>query len=158
MRIYLTQHGMAVPKDEDPDRPLSDDGRRNVQRLARFLRDRGVRVARLLHSGKTRAEQTAALLAGSILVSGQHGAHDGLGPKDPLEKIVPEIAFWSEDTLLVGHLPHLGRLAALLVASNPDLPIVAFKPGSVVCLERDGAVGWSLAWMIRPELLTAVGD
>ncbi len=22
MRIYLTQHGLAVPKDVDPDRPL----------------------------------------------------------------------------------------------------------------------------------------
>jgi len=37
MRIYLTQHGPAVPKDVDPDRPLNEQGREDVRRLADFL-------------------------------------------------------------------------------------------------------------------------
>ena len=37
MRVYLVQHGDAVPKEVDPDRPLSDTGRQDIERLAKFL-------------------------------------------------------------------------------------------------------------------------
>ena len=57
MKLYLTQHGLAVAKDVDPERPLSEQGRRDVRRLVDFLADAGVRVKQVLHSGKTRAEQ-----------------------------------------------------------------------------------------------------
>jgi phosphohistidine phosphatase len=153
MRIYLAQHGLAVPKDVDPDRPLTEQGRDDVQRLAERLGNTGVRVGQVLHSGKTRAEQTAAMLADALLPEGKPQAHAGLAPKDPLETIVPEIASWSVDTLIVGHLPHLGRLVSLLLVSDPDRPLLASQPGSMVCLEQDAEGQWVLAWMIRPELL-----
>ena len=153
MRIYLTQHGLAVPKDIDPDRPLSEQGREDVRRLAEFLDKAGIQVGQVLHSGKTRAEQTAEILAEALLPDGQPQAHAGLGPKDPLEKVSPEIAFWSVDTLIVGHLPYLGRLASLLLASDPDRPLLAFQPGTMACLEKDAEGHWVLAWMVRPELL-----
>jgi phosphohistidine phosphatase len=153
MRIYLTQHGLAVPKDVDPDRPLSEQGREDVQRLAEFLDKAGIQAGQVLHSGKTRAGQTAAILANALLPTGEQQARAGLGPKDPLEKVSPEIAFWSVDTLIVGHLPYLGRLASLLLVSDPDRPLLAFQPGSMACLEKDAEGQWVLAWMVRPELL-----
>jgi phosphohistidine phosphatase len=153
MRIYLTQHGLAVPKDVDPDRPLNEQGREDVRRLAELLDKAGIQVDQVLHSGKTRAEQTAKILAETLLSTGEPQAHAGLGPKDPLEKVSPEIAFWSVDTLIVGHLPYLGRLASLLLASEPDRSLLAFQPGSMACLEKDAEGQWVLAWMLRPELL-----
>lgn len=30
MRIYLVQHGLAIPKEVDPERPLSEQGREDV--------------------------------------------------------------------------------------------------------------------------------
>jgi phosphohistidine phosphatase len=158
MRIYLTQHGQAVPKDMDPDRPLSEQGREDVRRLAVLLGNAGIEVGQVLHSGKTRAAQTAAILAERLLLDGQPQAHAGLGPKDPLETVSPEIAFWSVDTLIVGHLPYLGRLASLLLVSDPDRPILAFQPASVACLEKDAEGQWVLAWMLRPELLAPDRD
>jgi len=158
MRIYLTQHGLAVPKDVDPERPLSEQGRQDVRRLADFLGQAGIQVEQALHSGKTRAEQTAAILAEPLLPAGQPQARPGLGPNDPLETISPEIAFWSEDTLIVGHLPFLGRLTSLLLVSDPDRPTLAFQPGSMACLEKDADGHWLLVWMIRPELLAPVRD
>jgi phosphohistidine phosphatase len=109
--------------------------------------------ARRLHVGKRRAEQTAGILAEVLLREGQPQAHPGLGPTDPLEKVSPEIAFWSVDTLIVGHLPYLGRLAALLLVSDPDRPLLAFQPGSAACLEQNTEDQWVVAWMVRPELL-----
>jgi len=45
----------------------------------------------------------------------------------------------------------MARLVAHLVAGDEQLPMVAFKPGSLVCLERN-VDSWQIAWMLRPEL------
>jgi phosphohistidine phosphatase len=153
MRIYLIQHGLAVAKDIDPDRPLSEEGREDVRRLAGLMGNAGIRVGQILHSGKTRAEQTAMLLAAAMLPGAKLRAHAGLGPQDPPDMLAAEIARWSVDTLIVGHLPCLGRLASLLLLSDPDRPLLAFRPGSMACLERDAQGQWLLASMVRPELL-----
>jgi phosphohistidine phosphatase len=158
MRVYLAQHGLAVPKETDPERPLSEQGREDVRRLADLLEGAGIRVEQALHSGKTRAEQTAALLARAVLPGGQAQGRSGLAPNDPVEPLASEIESWSADTLLVGHLPFLGRLASLLLAADADRPTLAFQPGSLACLERDATGPWALAWMIRPELLGQATD
>ena len=66
MRLYLVQHGEALPKQVDPERPLSERGRSDVARVADFLKGAGIRVTRVAHSGKTRARQTAELLASFV--------------------------------------------------------------------------------------------
>jgi phosphohistidine phosphatase len=63
MRLCLVQHGAALAKEVDADRPLSEHGVRDVRRVAAFLKDAGIPVTRIVHSGKARAEQTAHLLA-----------------------------------------------------------------------------------------------
>ena len=158
MRIYLTQHGLAIPKEIDPQRPLSEQGVDDVRRLAEFLRRAGLQVGRVLHSGKLRAEQTALLLADALGSADRPDGRSGLAPNDPVEPLAKELDVWSEDTLLVGHLPYLGRLASLLLGSGADRPVLAFHPGSMACLERDEDGRWSLAWMIRPEILGPTGD
>jgi len=155
MRIYLTQHGEALAKDVDRERPLSEQGRADVQRLAEYLRDTGVRVEQIWHSGKTRAEQTAALLAEAILPDGRPEARPGLGPNDLVEPLASVIRTWSSDLALVGHLPFLRHLACLLLDSEPDPATLAFEPGSMACLERDAAGQWALLWMLRPEQLAS---
>jgi len=55
--------------------------------------------------------------------------------------------------MIVGHLPFLGRLAALLLTGNADNDVVAFQFGCVVCLKREGPGKWKLEWMIVPKLL-----
>jgi phosphohistidine phosphatase len=153
MRIYLTQHGLALPKDVDPDRPLSSQGRNDVRRLADFLGNADIQVGQVLHSGKPRAAQTAAMLAEALFADGQPCTHAGLGPNDPVETLSATIMTWSVDTLIVGHLPHLGRMASRLLVDDPDRPLLAFQPGSMACLEQDAQRRWTLAWMVRPELL-----
>lgn len=153
MRIYFAQHGLAVAKEVDPERPLSKEGWEDVRRLARFLEGTDLRVGQVLHSGKVRAQQTANLLAETLLPGGQPQSRDGLNPNDPVELLSTEIAAWTTDTLVVGHLPFLGRLASLLLVSDPDRPILGFQPGTLACLQRDPAGHWTLAWMIRPEVI-----
>ena len=85
MKLYLVQHGEALPKEVDSDRPLSDQGQQDVERLARFLANRGVRVSQVWHSGKTRARQTAELLAAALAPGVKAEARAGLAPNDPTE-------------------------------------------------------------------------
>jgi phosphohistidine phosphatase len=109
----------------------------------------------MTHSGKTRAEQTALLLAPAFSQAPEPQAQPGLSPKDPVEPLARSIADWTEDTLIVGHLPFLARLVSQLVSGDPERPILAFQPGSLACLARENKGDWRIAWMILPDLLTA---
>jgi phosphohistidine phosphatase len=155
MRIYLAQHGLAVPEEVDPARPLDPQGRQEVEAVARFLGEAGVRVGQVVHSGKTRAEQTAAILAGAVAPAVEVQARQGLGPKDPVEPVAAWLQGLTVEVLVAGHQPFLGRLAALLLAGDAARVAIAFEPGSIACLERDPGTQWRLVWMIRPELLRA---
>ena len=151
VKAYLIQHGEAKKKEEDPARPLTEDGRAEVERIGRFLARIGVGVNRIFHSGKLRAAQTAELIAKYVKPVEGIEAVEGLDPlADP--RIWAEKLDRSEhDLMLVGHLPHLKRLASLLLTGRDDLEIVRFRYGGVVCLERDEK--WSILWVIRPDIL-----
>jgi phosphohistidine phosphatase SixA len=51
--------------------------------------------------------------------------------------------------MLVGHLPHLNRLAALLSGMSPSNEI-NFIPAMMACYRCDGAL-WRLDWTIVPR-------
>lgn len=153
MRLYLVQHGEALAKEVDSDRPLSDRGQRDIDRLARFLANCGVRVARVWHSGKTRARQTAELLAAAVAPGMKTGPRAGLAPNDPTEGFAETLATWREDAMVVGHLPFMARLVTRLVTKSDGGTTVAYLPGSLVCLERGEDGAWAIAWMLRPELM-----
>jgi phosphohistidine phosphatase len=62
MLLYLVQHGEAKKEEEDPQRGLTDKGRKDVQTIAASARKMNVQPDRIFHSAKLRAQQTAALL------------------------------------------------------------------------------------------------
>src|SRR5262245_48286544 len=78
MRAYLVQHGKAVSAEEDPNRSLTDEGREDVRRVARFLCEQRISVSLIMHSGKSRAEETAHILAGNLRVAAGPNHTDGL--------------------------------------------------------------------------------
>lgn len=153
MKLYLVQHGQAVPKQEDPERPLSEQGRSDVRRVASRLGAAGVRVVRVWHSGKLRASETAGILAGKVCSGKQVEMIKGIKPDDPVGEFASDADVWGEDTLVVGHLPFMSRLVSLLVADDSEHELVRYTPGSVVCLERDDADRWVISWMLAPGLL-----
>lgn len=156
MRVYLVQHGLAEDEAVDPARPLSGQGREDVARVAGFLSlFEKPRPVKILHSGKLRAKQTAEMFAegwGGIAIE----QADELSPNDDPSLWEAKLASMSEDLMLVGHLPHMQRLAALLVVGDPDRQAVRFRNGGVLCLERDEG-GWSILWQINPTLFYGEG-
>jgi phosphohistidine phosphatase len=152
MRLYLVQHGNAVPEQLDPERPLSAAGRREIEAVARLLAGTGTRAVRVAHSGKLRAQQTAELLVTALAPGTAPEIMPGLNPNEPVEPMARTIADWTSDVMLVGHLPFMGKLVARLVAGDERKPVAAFVPGTVVCLERGDADHWAITWMVRPQL------
>lgn len=158
MHLYLIQHGDAKSEQEDPARPLSDKGRRDAEKVAGFLSANiGFGVENIFHSGKLRAQQTAEIFVRHV--PSAHGLTkvDGLAPlDDPSQwaKKLNEVTALTmgADTMIVGHMPYLGRLAALLLRGKPEGKIVEFRMGGVVCLKKDPP-GWALEWAITPEIL-----
>ena len=152
MKLYLVQHGEALPGAEDPERPLSERGRQDVQALTEILGAAGVRVARVWHSGKLRAAQTAAIIADRVCPRCRTEAIAGIKPDDSTAEFTQDVDVWEEDTLVVGHLPFMSRLVSRLVCGDPEQELVSYYPGSVVCLERSGAHSWRVLWMLRPDV------
>ena len=155
MHIYLVQHGVAVPKDENPEKPLSDSGRDDIKKMASFLGRSRISAARVLHSGKLRALETALLLA-EVLGPGNvvEEADSCLAPNDPTDELFAAIDGWTDDTIVVGHLPFMSKMVSRLVTGDEEETVVHFKPGSVACLERgENGGGWTVQWFLRPELL-----
>jgi phosphohistidine phosphatase len=153
MRLYLVRHGKAMDVTRDTERPLSEVGRDEVGRVAAFLEEHGVRVARVAHSGKARAAQTAEILAAAVAPDTGTEETDGLMPGDPVEPVARAAARWTQDTMLVGHLPFMALLASLLLSGDQETVGVRYRPGTVVCLHKDGGALWSLAWAVQPVLL-----
>lgn len=148
MRAYLMRHGEAT---HEPGNPLSPNGRSDVAVIAHFLADRGVRVERIEHSTKLRAQQTAQILAEKLTLAGIVEVA-GVAPLDDPLGWAAQMQERNEDILLVSHLPFLPKLFSILVCGYADESIIAVPPATVICLVRDAGI-WSLRWMVTPELL-----
>jgi phosphohistidine phosphatase len=155
MNLYLVQHGEAMPEKEDPQRPLSEKGRRDIKTTASFVSQRGhIRAHIVLHSGKTRALQTAQILAEHANPPDGVKQADGLAPLDDPSIWAGRLSEITEDLILVGHLPHLEKLASLLLCGTAEKKMVDFRMAGIVCLGRDETGNWTLQWIIIPDMLS----
>jgi len=154
MNVYLVQHGEALSKEENPDRPLSAKGKADIRKTASFVSEHlDFSVTSIYHSTKTRAQQTAEILGEYCNPSGGVSSVDGLDPlADPLPWVT-RLNSTGEDTMVVGHLPHLSKLAALLLCRDDTKNIVKFQMGGIVCLEKGAEGFWSVVWMVIPQLI-----
>ncbi len=154
MKLYLVQHGEAADEAVDPRRPLTSQGREDVARVAAFIQRAGVEVHQIRHSGKLRAEQTAAIFGDYLKPAGGVVAVSGLNPKDDVHPIAAQLRSETRPVMLVGHQPSLEGLAGLLLCGDRGRLVVEFERGGVVCLGRNPDSGvWSLQWAVTPGLI-----
>ena len=156
MKLYLVQHGEACSVEEDPERPITEKGKADVNRLAVFLRKSGVSVERVIHSGKLRAKQTAERLANAIANGIKLETSELIKPNDNPEAFSQLSYCWATDTLVVGHMPFMARLVSQLTHGSFDILYANFTPGSIVCLNAPritagSSTGWSSPnWSANP--------
>jgi phosphohistidine phosphatase len=155
MLVYLVRHGEAKAKEVDPQRGLTEAGRREAKAVARTVARAAPDIRHIWHSGKRRAAETAAIFAEALAGGGSAPAiheHAGLNPDDPVTPVAEELASLDEDVALIGHLPFLDRLTALMVGldARSNAGIVEFKPSATLCLKRTEE-RWRILWFVNYE-------
>ncbi len=149
MALYLVQHGKSLPKDADPEKGLSEEGRQEVALIADMAAKAGISVSAILHSGKKRAAQTAEIFAAALSPAGGVKQTDGLAPLDDVAAFAEAIDA-GRDTMLVGHLPFMEKMTSYLVAGDAERTVFKFQNGGIVALEKEKDSG---RWMITGALL-----
>ncbi|TLM97403.1 phosphohistidine phosphatase SixA [bacterium] len=157
MDIYLIQHAEAVSEKEDPARPLSHEGEVTMEKVAALATRLRIKPDFVFHSEKLRAKQTAEILARQLGLSDKLREKHGLGPLDP----VAPVAQWLKEQAakglvglaIVGHLPFLDKLAALLITGKEEFGVVSFQNGAIVKLvpTHDGT-RYVVQWIITKQL------
>jgi phosphohistidine phosphatase len=143
MALYLVQHGKSLPKDQDPDQGLSEDGTTETERIASLAQGYGVSVSQIRHSVKTRARQTAEILARALK------PQNNIQEITCAAKIDPD-----ENVMLVGHLPFMERITSYLITGSIDQPVIKFQNSGIVCLDKDPE---TQAWVIKWTLMSNIG-
>jgi phosphohistidine phosphatase len=153
MLLCLVQHAEALSKGEDPSRRLSEKGIADIKKVAAFAKELRVSAHQIVHSGKMRALQTAQILADHIAAGVKILESDGLAPMDDPEIWHDRISRINDDLMLVGHLPHLARLSALMLCGDKEMSAVNFEMGSIVCHKKSDDGNWAVDWIIKPRML-----
>lgn len=159
MELLLVRHGEAVPTAgaaTDGARALSASGRAQMRGVARALGRLGLRLDRLHHSPLLRAVESAQLLTGAL--KGPTRVDPGLAVA-PSESLLRGLG--GERLALVGHEPHLGRLATVLLrgwsAVEGRPAALALRKGAVAWLEGEPRAGaCRLRALLPPEALEAL--
>jgi phosphohistidine phosphatase len=141
--LCLLHHANAVEAAVDPQRPLSDAGRRHAERIAERAQARELRPDVIWHSGKLRARQTAEPLWRRCNPLAEFSAARALQPDDPPEWIRDTVDGDPRLIVLVGHMPHMARLYRLLTEAAPSG--MEFPLHGLVALSREDS-GWVEVW------------
>jgi phosphohistidine phosphatase len=154
MEIYLIQHAESKSKEEDPERPLTDKGRNDTEKVASYARNHAdIDIKIIFHSGKLRAIQTAEILAKFINPSEGFRESDGLEPMADPDIWAERISTSKGNIMLVGHLPHLGKLAGVLLNADESKNVVNFQNSGMVKLVQAEDGIWMMYWMIVPSIV-----
>jgi phosphohistidine phosphatase len=151
MRLYLVQHAEAMSEEQNPDRPLTDLGRQQTAWVANVAGKLGVEIDEIRHSGKTRARETAEIIAEALGPSQGVTAVSGLSPLDDVEPVAQEVEGASGTWMLVGHLPFMERMAGYLLTGDAHQPVIDFTNAGIVCLEKMEE-RWQAAWILTPQI------
>ena len=148
MHVFLVHHGEAVGPEVDAQRPLSESGRADVERIAAQAAAHGARPAVVWHSGKLRAKQTAQEFWRACNALAEFAVTKDLQPDDPPQWMRDRLRAEPRDVLIVGHFPHLPRLLSLLVSGGEgggDFP----PHGIVALVTDDEGDTWRELWRIE---------
>ena len=152
MKLYLMRHGDYHADDIQKQGTLTEQAISKLKTMVEFLAPLQLEADRILHSGKSRAAQTANIIANAFKVHSSARVCNFLNPHDDLAQLLGEITEETQDLLVVGHLPFLGRLASKLLIGDEDKEIISFEAGTLICLEQVERKRWLIKWMLSPSL------
>jgi phosphohistidine phosphatase len=148
--ILLMRHADAVSDEVDGARPLSAKGREQVARVCEALsKVADIDPEQIWHSPLVRSRETAELLVKGLGLKAKLLLAPGLEPENDPAAIAAVLETETRDIAIVGHEPHLGVLASLMVHGPVRAGVYyPFPKAGVVALTRSGKA-WKSQWLVR---------
>jgi phosphohistidine phosphatase len=156
MLLHLLRHAHAGDpyawEGPDAERPLSDKGRGQSDRLGRFLAGQGFSPDLLITSPKVRSVETAEIVAKALDAS--LAVDDRLSSALSLETVEAILTAHGDPDrpVLVGHDPDFSELVAVLCGAAG----VPMRKGAFARIEVDRPLqpgAGTLRWLLPPDLL-----
>lgn len=151
MLIHLMQHGACLPKELDPNQPLSPVGREQIEKSARAAQLLGLRFELIIASPKVRSLQTAEIMAAHTgYPTSRIQVTEAVKAMAPVSATLDFIEEYEglDSILIAGHLPSLGKLASEMLTKGNDLDIGIENGGlmqiGVASPKTKGILGWYL--------------
>ncbi len=153
MELILWRHADAENGRDDMKRELTDKGRKQAARIAKWLRKRIDKEWLILSSPALRTRQTADAL------EMKYATKLTLSTEATPNSVLRE-AHWpdgNQNVIIVGHQPTLGQIAARLLSGRHG--DIAVKKGAIwwfsTTEEDDLISGITLRTVINPDLVEA---
>jgi phosphohistidine phosphatase len=161
--LYVLRHAIAVERGtadhaDDSLRPLSEDGRAKMRRMAAGMEAMKLSFDLVFSSPYLRARQTAEIVTRQFGIEHLLRMTGHLEPAGNPERLMHEIAdagSSSQNLLIVGHEPYLSDLISVLLTGDARLQL-ALKKGGLCRLTIDRpryARCAILDWLLTPAHL-----
>lgn len=148
--LYLVQHAERVDKAVDPNKPITTQGRKDIKKTAHFLKKQKPEIKTIFHSQQLRAKQTAEVLGKTLKIDLKTVSY--LEWDSPVTEAKAKIDATKNHMMIVGHMPHLGKLASALLTGKSSSDVIEFQKAGIVCLQQDAKGQWSVTWVVTPGL------
>ena len=162
MNIYILRHGEAgthasLPS-KDSERPLTEAGRNEVEKVAESLRGLRVEFDRVATSPLKRAKETAEIVVKVYDSSSPKlEVWDELRPEGNKADLIVKLSKLKQDSdiMLAGHEPYLSTLIGEMISGSTSARIVLKKAGvaKVQIHSFSPKVNGELRWLLTPRQL-----
>jgi phosphohistidine phosphatase len=167
VRVILFRHGIAHDRADpdcpaDPERELTDEGKKKTRKSAKGLKALGLAPTRILTSPYKRAKETAAIVAEVLGIDASKiTITDALLPDAAPYSIFHALyAFHAsdEEVVCVGHAPNIDRVIAVSLTGE-RAPVTELKKSGacLLAVEDLPRTKGALVWMIPPKVLGEIG-
>ncbi|HJT82537.1 MAG TPA: phosphohistidine phosphatase SixA [Chthoniobacterales bacterium] len=150
MRVYFLRHGEADWPNwdrSDDERPLTERGKKEMRKVAKFLRELDVPLEEIVSSPLLRARQTADAVADRFQMQvREHEFLAGGFNVSALQELIRK--FPVNNLMLVGHEPSFSEVIEKLTGGNCKM-----SKGGVALVELDGDdMSGRLLWLFPPKI------
>jgi len=158
MKLYFLRHGIAVEaedwKGSDAERPLTDKGRKQLEREGKALVELDLEIEAILTSPLSRAKETAEIIAAALNMRDKVEENDRLADSFSAMALGEILKSYSKvkNLMLVGHEPSMSQVIGEIIGGGK----IDLKKGGLACVEvpepplRKG----ELKWLLPPKVLT----
>jgi len=161
MHCLLFRHGIAESPNtwsgDEHSRPLTKEGFTKTEQAIEGLKRIGVEPTHLLCSPLTRTQQTAAIAKNILAVQAEIEITPELVYDQSPMVLFPILQTLPPETVVmcVGHEPHLGQTAALMLFGNHSPSLSFKKAGSaLIAFHKNAIIGQGmLEWWLPPAQL-----